>query len=297
MFVFCVRNVAFTVLLANVMHFSIGRGNIINVDFSKKFGFKISRGQKKNYESSVKKVVASNKNRPPPSGSFHEPRPTSWENQKNIQSPPKQNIPALPNPDTLPPPPSGFKSDEQASSLLKQKRPQPPLPKQRRLLPPPSGFKSDEQASSLLKPNRPQPPLPKQRRLLPPKQMKPPPEPPIIAKKSADPIVSTPKAFDNYLHTPGTFTTIKKINENDFIDALIQLKKERAARHSKETHLKDLNESVDNIKNANVVVIVICVVTSIVATIAFVIACIVIIKNRYYRTPNIYDNIDLKLIL
>ena len=274
-------------------------------------------------------MVASNKNRPPPSGSFHEPRPTSWENQKNIQSPIKQNIPALPNPDTLPPPPSGFKSDEQASSLLKQKRPQPPLPKQRRLLPPPSGFKSDEQASSLLKqkrpqpplpkqrrllpppsgfksdeqassllkPNRPQPPLPKQRRLLPPKQMKPPPEPPIIAKKSADPIVSTPEAFDNYLHTPGTFTTIKKINENDFIDALIQLKKERAARHSKETHLKDLNESVDNIKNANVVVIVICVVTSIVATIAFVIACIVIIKNRYYRTPNIYDNIDLKLIL
>ena len=247
MFVFCVRNVAFTVLLANVMHFSIGRGNIINVDFSKKFGFKISRVQKKKYKSNVKKVVASNKNKPPSSGSFHESHPTSLENQKNLQSPIKQNIPQPPNLDKLPPPPS-----------------------------------------SLLKPNRPLPPLPK--------QMRPLPEPPIIAKKSSSTSVSTPEAFDNYLHTPEK-TITKKIKRNDFWYALPQLNKERAARHSEETHLKDLNESVDNIKSANVVVIVICVVTSIVATIAFVIACIVVIKNKYYRTPNIYDNIDLKLIL
>ena len=82
LFVLCVRNVAFTVLLANVMHFSIGRGNIINFALPKEFKIKIGRSQKKNYESSIKNVGSYNKNRPTTSSRLRGSRPPSWENPK-----------------------------------------------------------------------------------------------------------------------------------------------------------------------------------------------------------------------
>ena len=287
MFVFCVRNVAFTVLLANVMHFSIGRGNIINVDFSKKFGFKISRGQKKNYKLSVN-MVASNKNRPAASGSLHGSYSPNWKNSKIIKDPtkPTRQAPQPPNLDSLPPssgnlyespinwknskiikdptkptrpapqppnldslPPSSgnlyespinWKNQKYIQSFIRQNRPLPPVPK-----PPSSGslhgsYSSNGKNSKIIKdptkPTRPAPQPPnldslppssgnlyespinwknqkyiqslRQNRPLPPVP-KPPPHSPIIAKKSTNRIVSTPKAFD-YLNTPET-TIIKNI--------------------------------------------------------------------------------------